>query len=557
MRFFNNGLSLVHLATISLSLLPKLILAQQASDPRSYASAIIDSNYIYIIGGSATSLEVPILNISNGIDIKNPQWLERKRTSSDILKPFEKGVAFKGAGGKVFVQGGIGTSTDMQNLMAYTPATDGWSSTYQEPMDRPKPSYMMTATVNPATNISYYYGGTPIDYVGSSFSAVFTSFDTNTGIWKKLSPKYPNAVRPGRVSHSSNIVNNQLFIMGGVTDDANATTQGVQADFESVLVYDISKDTAVAVATLGDIPPIKQSFSTALGLDGHSIVLFGGYTTTNEKVFEAANNDVYILDTCTLTWRKQSVGGTSPGPIYAHNAININNYMVVMMGKVDETNYNQKVYILDMKNWKWVNSFDGSSLSDTITAGSCTFDLPSTDSTNFYQFNYDYSVIDNPLRPKKSSSKAKGFGIGFGILALILVAVGAFFFMKRRRNNKSRRTLNPRWMRNVPSQTSNGGGAYGDDRDYPLFVYNKELDNDNINNPNVRKQNAFAPNGVRTYTASDHEQWEQQLNRDAENPRNDQTSLNRHSDIWKRMRGLNDDEHASAAAPNQNKLLDV
>lgn len=36
-------------------------------------------------------------------------------------------------------------------------------------MDRPKPSYMMTATVNPATNISYYYGGTPIDYVGSSF----------------------------------------------------------------------------------------------------------------------------------------------------------------------------------------------------------------------------------------------------------------------------------------------------------------------------------------------------------------------------------------------------
>jgi len=74
-----------------------------------------------------TSLEVPILNISNGIDIKNPRWLERTRTSSDILKPFEKGVAFKGAGGKVFVQGGIGTSTDMQNLMAYTPATDGWS----------------------------------------------------------------------------------------------------------------------------------------------------------------------------------------------------------------------------------------------------------------------------------------------------------------------------------------------------------------------------------------------------------------------------------------------
>lgn len=40
---------------------------------------------------------------------------------------------------------------------------------YQEAVARPKPSYMMTATVNPATNITYYYGGTPIDYVGSSF----------------------------------------------------------------------------------------------------------------------------------------------------------------------------------------------------------------------------------------------------------------------------------------------------------------------------------------------------------------------------------------------------
>jgi hypothetical protein len=298
-------------------------------------------------------------------------------------------------------------------------------------------------------------------------------------------------------------------------------------------------------------------FSTALGLDGHSIVLFGGYMTTNTTVFEAANNDVYILDTCTLTWRKQSVGGTSPGPIYAHSAININNYMVVLMGKVDETNYNEKVYILDMKNWKWVNSFDASSTSDTMAQSSCSFDLPSTDSTNFYQFNYDYSVIDNPLRPKKSSSKAKGFGIGFGIFALILIAVGAFFFMRRRRSSNSRRALNPRWMRNVPTNTNNGGGAYGDDRDYPLFVYNKELDNDNTNNPHVKKQNAFAPNGVRTYTASDHEQWEQQLNQDAENPHNDQTTTTRHSDIWKRMRGLNDNEHSTITTPNQNKLLDV
>lgn len=74
-----------------------------------------------------TSLSVPILNFTDGINIKNPDWLRHDRVSTDILKPFEHGVAFQGAAGKVFVQGGKGTSTEMQNLLAYTPANDAWS----------------------------------------------------------------------------------------------------------------------------------------------------------------------------------------------------------------------------------------------------------------------------------------------------------------------------------------------------------------------------------------------------------------------------------------------
>jgi hypothetical protein len=84
-----------------------------------------------------------------------------------------------------------------------------------------------------------------------------------------------------------------------------------------------------------------------------------------------------------------------------------------------------------------------------------------------------------------------------------------------------------------------------------LFVYNKELDNDNANNPN-RTSNAFAPNGVRTYTASDHEQWESQLNKEP--------SSDRHSDIWQRMRGLNDTPTTNTNEEQQHrtgKLLDV
>lgn len=243
------------------------------------------------------------------------------------------------------------------------------------------------------------------------------------------------------------------------------------------------------------------------------------------------------------------MGGTAPGQLFGHNAVNINNYMVLMMGMSSMTEYNERLYILDMENWKWVDSF--TSKTNTISAGTCQFTMPSVNSTNFYPLGYDASVLDNPLRPKSSEAKSKGLGIGFGIFAVILIVAGIYLYRRRTRNKRAR-TLNPRWMRNVPTHTNNGGGAFGDDRDYPLFVYNKELDTENPNNPNVT---SHTRHDVRTYTASDHEQWEQQLN--------EQGTQDRHDDIWNRMRGLNYTPVTQDISPNNNnhknnnQLLDI
>lgn len=270
--------------------------------------------------------------------------------------------------------------------------------------------------------------------------------------------------------------------------------------------------------------------------------MYGGLLYDGTTKFNPAPSDVYVLDTCTLTWRKQSTSGSAPGTLYRHNAVNINNYMVLAMGKNSETGFNNNLAILDLNQWKWVSRLTDT--TDTIAPASCTFNLPSTDSTAFASMAYDESVLMNPNTPEeKKKVNSKGFGIGFGILAIILIAGGAYFYLKRVRNKRSR-ALNPRWMRNVPTNND----SYSNDRDYPLFVYNKELDNDNVNNPNVpRIPSAFAPNGVRTYTASDHEQWEQQLNEEASNP------TNRNSDIWKRMRGLNDASVISDEEVQQNR----
>lgn len=284
------------------------------------------------------------------------------------------------------------------------------------------------------------------------------------------------------------------------------------------------------------------------GPDGRSIVMFGGYIPKSKADFTVASPDVYVLDTCTLAWSKKSVGGTSPPGLFAHGAASINNYMVVMMGKTSQNSYNPSVYILDMNNWKWVTDVDAGSLIPTNSpSAQCQFTIPNVNEVTFKPLDYDFSVIQNPLAPISDTAKKEGFGIGFTFFALILIGIIGYYYYKRRTRRRSN-PMNPRWMRAMTSSERSHS------RDYPLFVYNKELDRDNPNNPHRPTPTAaaaFSPHEVKTYTASDHEQWEQQLNAETHNDKN---SISQ--DIWERMRGLSSNGE-EAKSPQNRKILDV
>ena len=89
---------------------------------------------------------------------------------------------------------------------------------------RPKPSQRMTVSMNKSSHMAYFYGGQPsnsdalfvrkskrteiasLHFFSCVQSADFTLFDTNTNTWLTLNPKYPNATRPGRAGHTSNLV---------------------------------------------------------------------------------------------------------------------------------------------------------------------------------------------------------------------------------------------------------------------------------------------------------------------------------------------------------------
>lgn len=287
------------------------------------------------------------------------------------------------------------------------------------------------------------------------------------------------------------------------------------------------------------------------GIDGKSIVIYGGYNSNVTSEFESTT-DVYVLDTCTLSWSKPSTKGTNPGPLAGHGAVTYGNYMIVLLGQTNYTvgggdiAYNTGVSILDMSSWSWVDSIPKGTSSSTTSAASCSFSMPDVSgSLDYDPFNYDEGIVVNPSTTQsKDIQKKEGLGIGFGLFLLLLIAGAAYYFIRRSRRRKNLAS-NPRWARYKNANPT----SYRNDSDYPLYVYSKE--DEEARAPAA----AFAPNDVKTYTTTDHEQWEQQISQNSENPFDPQ------QDIWKRMRSLNDgseqvgQQHSSPAT--RSNLIDT
>lgn len=192
------------------------------------------------------------------------------------------------------------------------------------------------------------------------------------------------------------------------------------------------------------------------GLDGKSIVLFGGQNATDTQTFDATN-DVYILDTCTLNWSQPVISGKPPIARAGHEAIVYGNqYMIIMMGiqNYDSNTgpiYTDETAILDMKSWTWVSHISTTTTITTITTPTCRFTfpvvIPDTDGDDGgYNNNNNATVVSNTSKSPTTTQLA--VGITFGILGFLLLSTGAIIFIMRIRRDVDAKQ-NPRWIPSV------------------------------------------------------------------------------------------------------------
>lgn len=65
------------------------------------------------------TLDVPFLNISNGLDANNPVWNWWSAPKDDKLRPFDRGVAYLGANDEIYVQAGGLSTTTLESLVNF------------------------------------------------------------------------------------------------------------------------------------------------------------------------------------------------------------------------------------------------------------------------------------------------------------------------------------------------------------------------------------------------------------------------------------------------------
>ncbi|XP_013619598.1 PREDICTED: tip elongation aberrant protein 1 [Brassica oleracea var. oleracea] len=183
----------------------------------------------------------------------------------------------------------------------------------------------------------YVFGGFGKD---GYFTNQVHVFDAGRQIWSE--PMIRGVPPSPRDSHSCTTVGDNLFVFGG-TDGKHY--------LNDLHVLDTSSHTWKCLEVRGEEPDAREAHSATLV--GKHIFVFGGCGKVPGLDDEVFFNDLYILNTETITWQRAVTTGTRPFARDGHTCSTWNNKIIVVGGEHFEGDYLSDVHILDTDTFAW------------------------------------------------------------------------------------------------------------------------------------------------------------------------------------------------------------
>uniref|UniRef100_A0A7N0UYB7 Attractin/MKLN-like beta-propeller domain-containing protein n=1 Tax=Kalanchoe fedtschenkoi TaxID=63787 RepID=A0A7N0UYB7_KALFE len=165
-------------------------------------------------------------------------------------------------------------------------------------------------------------------------------FDTATQVWSE--PEMKGVPPTPRDSHTCNAVGDYLYVFGG--------TDG-KGPLNDLYILDTTSNTWLWPSIRGEGPEPREGHGAALV--GRRLYIFGGCGKSSDGVEEIYYNDLYVLNTETLTWKRAVTAGIPPSPRDSHTCSSWKNLIIVIGGEDENDYYLSDVHIFDTETSIW------------------------------------------------------------------------------------------------------------------------------------------------------------------------------------------------------------
>ena len=261
--------------------------------PPKVEGAVIEyyDNYIYVAGGQATSSAARYPNGFFRYNLLTSAWEDVSNPSSSYLSRLYTGSAL--IDGYFYLLSGWSSylGADVQDYMrvSLTSPDFAW-----EVFDTTPPYIIDSFAVAIINSEIYIFAG--YDNNLGVYINTFVSLDPSTSVITEITSNYltPSA----RSSHSMFLIDNNLYIFGGVSGSAL---------LNDMWVFEILSGVWSIAQTTGTLPTPRSDF--AYGSEGNALVIWGGIDSTG------LIEDLFMFNTLTLQWTQIiSTSSSQPSP---------------------------------------------------------------------------------------------------------------------------------------------------------------------------------------------------------------------------------------------------
>ncbi|KAF9200051.1 hypothetical protein BGZ59_003513 [Podila verticillata] len=355
---------------------------------------------LYIQGGFNTMTFVQdflVLDLATSWTTASPSW---KTLPAGSLTSHHA-LAAVGDGQQILAMGGLNNPPSF--VRSFDVTKQKWTNVTASSVPFPSIEGHSMVT-DPNTGQVYVIGG---NSTTNQYNGMMVYNPTASSFATQLTATNTTSLTDAGVVWSS--VRQTILVFGGsLAPPANP----VGLDLTAVREYDPVSKTWKTMTTSGNVPPARFDHCVAASEDGSKIVLFGGAKDSNTNY-----DTLYVLDVASAKWKQ---GQSAPSARTKFSCGFYKNQYVAFGGSTTadrKTMLNNTPVVYSLDQGQWVDSY---SASESTGSPSSPSSPPSSSSSS------------------SSSSNIGAIAGAAGGVVAILVAVGVWWFCRRKRLAKER-----------------------------------------------------------------------------------------------------------------------